>query len=650
MKIKSTFLLVLFLSFASILISQTNSSFISGEVMVQLKSSSDLPKLIQTYNLTNGHTVSERFNIYLLKFDDVQRTNKAVLNILKVDKSVVNVQNNHIISLRETNETIPNDSFFDDQWSLLNTGQASGTPGADIGATLAWDITTGGITALGDTIVIAIIDGGTDLNHQDLDFWKNRHEIPNNNIDDDNNGYIDDYDGWNAYNHSGNIPLNLHGVHVCGIAGAIGNNNLGITGVNWNVKTLPVAGDSRYETIVVEALSYIFVLRETYDQTNGEKGAFIVADNCSFGIDEGNPANFPIWEAMYDSLGQLGILSMAATANRNWDIDVVGDVPTGFTTDYMIAVTNTTKNDVKYSNAGYGLTTIDLGAPGTTIKSLAPNNSYSYKSGTSMATPHVCGAAALIMAAADSAFMLEYKNNPAQGALLIKNFLLNGVDQLEALEGLTVTGGRLNIFNSIKLLLNDSIISTNIDSAFAEVLINTTEIDTLIITNSGFDTLSYAITITNQPEWFTLSRYEGVLADGESHTIEMQFNADGIDTGYYNCIMDIDVDNIEGKSIPVQMYVYSNVGLHETNSASFVKVFPNPFNTYVNFDFTVLKSGKSTIEIYDLFGKTVYFNEVSIASGSSNFIWNNNLQPAGIYFYRLIHDNVLISSGKVVKK
>ncbi|MFK5855218.1 MAG: S8 family peptidase [Bacteroidota bacterium] len=650
MKIKSTFLLVLILSFASILISQTNSSFVSGEVMVQLKSSSDLPKLLQTYNLTTGHTVSERFNIYLLKFDEMTRTNNTVLNILKVDKSVVNVQNNHIISLRETNETIPNDSFFDDQWSLLNTGQASGTPGADIDATLAWDITTGGITALGDTIVIAIIDGGTDLNHQDLDFWKNRHEIPNNNIDDDNNGYIDDYDGWNAYNHSGDIPLNLHGVHVSGIAGAIGNNNLGITGVNWNVKTLPVAGDSNYETIVVEALSYIFVLRETYDQTNGEKGAFIVADNCSFGINEGNPANFPIWEAMYDSLGQLGILSMGATANRDWDIDVVGDVPTGFTTDYMIAVTNTTKNDVKYSNAGYGLTTIDLGAPGTTIKSLALNNSYTYKSGTSMATPHVCGAAALLMAAADSAFMLEYKNNPAQGALLIRNFLLNGVDQLEALEGITVTGGRLNIFNSIKLMLNDSVISTNIDSAYAEVLINTTETDTLIITNTGFDTLSYIITITNQPDWFTLSQYEGVLAGGEYLVIEMQFNADGIDTGYYNCTMDIDVDNIEGKSIPVQMYVYDNVGVLETNSVSFVKVFPNPFNTYVNFDFTVIKSGKSTIEIYDLLGKIVYFDEVSIAPGSSNFIWSNNLQPAGIYFYRLIHDNVLISSGKVVKK
>ncbi len=647
---KKAILVLLILSFTSILKSQSNTNYASGEVMVQLNSESDLPLIMSTYGLTNKHTISERFNIYLLGFDDKRTNNKAVIALLEKNKSIINVQNNHHVELREITETIPNDSLFNYQWSLLNTGQSSGTPGADIDAGLAWDITTGGVTALGDTIVVAILDGGIDLNHEDIDLWKNRNEIPNNNIDDDGNGYVDDYDGWNAYTHSGTIPLHLHGTHVAGIAGAIGNNDIGVTGVNWNVKTLPVVGDSRYESIVVEALSYIYVVREKYDQTDGVEGAFIVADNCSFGVNEGQPEDFPIWEAMYDSLGQLGILSMGATANKNWDIDDVGDVPTAFSTDFMIAITNTTKKDEKYPNAGYGLTTIDLGAPGTLIRSLGLNNSYSNKTGTSMATPHVTGAMALMMAAADSTFMVEYKNNPAQGALLIKNYLLNGVDYLENLQGITVTGGRLNVFNSINLMLNNPVLLTNIDSSYNELLINSNKSDSLIITNSGGDTLVYSITIANQPNWFSLSQYSGSVASGESDIIEMEFISIGFDTGYYNCIMDIEVEEADGKSIPIEMYVYDNVGVELINdNATDIKVFPNPFCKIVEFSFNVTTAGESTIQIYNQYGNTVFIQTKSISNGVGNFAWNKNNILNGVYYYRLIFNEQLIESGKIVK-
>ncbi len=334
MKLKLTFITLLAIFNVFLTVGQTTSDtdFISGEVMVQLTNKAELPELLSNYNLTNKHLVSERFNIYLLKINNVRTSNASVINLLESNNSVVNVQNNHKLSLRDVEETLPDDSLFNLQWSLLNTGQAGGTPGADIDATSAWDISTGGLTALGDTIVVAIIDGGSDLNHEDLNFWKNHSEIPNNSIDDDTNGYVDDYHGWNAYNHNGTIPNHNHGVHVAGIDGAIGNNEIGVSGVNWNVRTLPIAGSSGNESTVVEALSYIYVVRERYDQTNGAEGAFVVADNCSFGVDKGQPENFPIWEAMYDSLGQLGILSMGATANRNWDIDSVGDVPTAFET------------------------------------------------------------------------------------------------------------------------------------------------------------------------------------------------------------------------------------------------------------------------------------------------------------------------------
>jgi len=648
MKIKQLTLLLVLFSYTTILISQTNSRYVSGEIMVQLKSKTDLPILLQSYKLTKEHTVSERFNIYLLKFDDKRTTNSAIISTLITNKSVINVQNNHYISLRESTETLPNDSLFNDQWSLLNTGQGSGTPGADIDATLAWDITTGGVTALGDTIVVAIIDGGADLNHEDLDFWKNKNEIPNNNIDDDGNGYVDDYDGWNAYTHSGVIPMHLHGTHVAGIAGAIGNNNIGISGVNWNVKTLPVVGDSKYESIVVEALSYIYVVREQYDQTNGAEGAFVVADNASFGVDGGDPDDFPIWEAMYDSLGQLGILSMGATANHNWNIDSVGDVPTAFETDFMISVTNTTKRDEKYTNAGYGLTTIDLSAPGTLIKSLGLNNSYTYKSGTSMATPHVCGAAALLLSAADSAFMIEYKNNPAQGALLLKGYLLDGVEQLEDLQGVTVTGGRLNIFNSINLML-DVPLTTNIDYSFQDLILNTSFLDTLIITNTGSDTLNYSLTISDKPNWLTLMQNQGALASGESDYIGLYFNSNGMDTGYYNCVINIEIENVDVKLIPVQMYVYDNVGILNIVDISPIKVFPNPTSSLVRFNFNVSTAGNASIEIYNQYGNIVYTDNKNITNNNGQFTWNKSNQLTGVYYYRLIFNNKLISSGKIVR-
>ena len=343
---------------------KTNSQFVEGEIMVQLKNPSSIDHLISDFDafgLQEKHVISKRFNIYLLQFDTSKSSNQLVLQSIKQNRNVLNVQNNHIINLRESGEVIPNDSLFGLQWALENTGQGGGVVGADIHATDAWDIATGGLTALGDTIVIAIIDGGSDIYHEDLDHWVNYQEIPGNNIDDDANGYIDDRHGWNAYNHNGDIPFHQHGTHVAGITGAKGNNTIGVAGVNWNVKILPVAGSSSQESTVVEALSYVYVVRERYDQTDGQEGAFVVVDNCSFGVNEGQPEDYPIWEAMYDSLGNLGILSIGATANANWDIDEVGDIPTAFETPYMISVTNTTNKDEKNTGAAYGETTIDLG-------------------------------------------------------------------------------------------------------------------------------------------------------------------------------------------------------------------------------------------------------------------------------------------------
>ena len=121
----------------------------------------------------------------------------------------------------------------------------------------------------------------------------------------------------------------------------------------------------------MEAYGYALDQRAIYDSSGGLSGAFVVATNSSFGVNNADcsSGDYSLWNDMYDALGQYGILSCGATMNINSNVDVTGDVPTGCESDYMISVTNTTRNDAKNSGAAYGLTTIDLGAPGTQVLS-----------------------------------------------------------------------------------------------------------------------------------------------------------------------------------------------------------------------------------------------------------------------------------------
>lgn len=628
-----------------------NKNFTDGEILIQLQYPSDIDVLLSEYKsvgILKKHPVSERFNIYLLEFDESKTTNQNLIQSLKSKKYVVNIQNNHFISLRDTNDTMPNDSLFNLQWSLNNTGQNGGKTDADIDATDAWDITTGGLTAHGDTIVVAIIDGGSDINHEDLSHWINYQEIPGNNIDDDTNGYIDDVYGWNAFDHNGSIPLHQHGTHVGGIVGAKGNNNIGVTGVNWDVKILPVAGGSTQESTVVEALSYVYVVRERYDQTGGAEGAFVVADNCSFGVNEGQPEDYPIWEAMYDSLGTLGILSLGATANRNWDIDSVGDIPTAFTTPYMISVTNTTNQDVKSTNAGYGETTIDLGAPGSIVLSTLVSNKYGNKSGTSMATPQVAGAVALLMSAADSAFITSYKNNPGEAILQIRDHILNGVDTLDDLKGKTVTGGRLNVFNAINLMLDAPLLAINKDSVYIEVLFDSEAFENIILSNIGGDTINYTIVVDGDPDWLELDQYSGSLPSQQWNEITLAFNTDGMDTGTYHTVLEISDENIATRYLPVSLIVYDNVGVNQNllqNNS--VYVYPNPFTSEVNFSISGNVGHQYDIEVYNQSGKLIFIESLEL--GEENQLIQFQSEFKGLYFYRIRDNGEIFSSGKLLK-
>ena len=426
------------------------TSYVENEFIIWLEQNVDAYTFAENTNagIQPKRLLSERLNIWLFEIADSKEPREDKMNRLTANADVRVIQNNHTnILLREA---IPDDPYYEFQWApaIMSLPQA-------------WEeYTTGGITATGDTIVVAVIDGGADWTHEDLNCWENRHEIPNNGIDDDGNGYIDDFHGWNAYNHNGYVGSSYHGTHVSGIVGAVGNNGKGVCGVNWDVKIMSIGGSSGNESIVVEAYAYALEMRARYNETDGEEGAFIVATNSSFGVDYGNPDDYPIWCSMYDEMGNVGILSCGAGPNLNVNVDVVGDVPSTCPGDYLIGITNTTSADEKYGSAGYGINNIDIGAPGTSIYSTTPNNGYNNSTGTSMATPQVTGTIALMYAALPEEMMQICKNDPANFCLSVKYHLLNGADHLPSLDGLVASGRRLNAYGAIESILYDSITPT----------------------------------------------------------------------------------------------------------------------------------------------------------------------------------------------
>ena len=211
-------------------------------------------------------------------------------------------QFNHEVQSRET---LPDDPALNQQWHHVQNGDH------DIDSDLAWDITTGGQTSDGTRIVVAVLEGGgANYNHIDLidNHWVNDQEIPDNGIDDDNNGFVDDYNGWHAQNNNDNIGGGGHGTSVSGMIGATGNNGSGGVGVNWDVDIMQVdmGFGGLSEANVIAAYDYPYEMRVLFNESQGARGAFVVATNASWGIDLANPANYPIWCGFYDTLGEAG--------------------------------------------------------------------------------------------------------------------------------------------------------------------------------------------------------------------------------------------------------------------------------------------------------------------------------------------------------
>lgn len=654
----STLILFLLIAITTTQAQNIDSNREPGELLVMMKNDIDpmqnalLRADIESRGIIIDRKVTKSFNIWLFRFNEADQPAEKALELIRQHPSVKLAQFNHKVTERQL---LPNDPSFNLLWALLNTGQSGGTPGADIHATEAWDITNSGVTALGDTIVIAVIDGGVELSHPDLNLNKNWNEIPLNSIDDDNNGYIDDFNGWNAYSSTGNMVTHDHGTHVIGIAGAKTNNGVGVSGVSFNAKVLPVAGSGTTDVLVASAYDYVYTMRKVYNESNGARGAFIVASNSSFGVDGGDPANFPLWGAMYDSMGMVGIINVASTANRGWDVDIQGDIPTAMTNESIIAITNTTNMDLRNTQAAWGLNSIDLGAPGTSIYSTRQGNTYGYKTGTSMSSPMVSGSVALLYAATDSLRMLEYKESPALAVSRFKRYILATVDTIPSLVGMTVSGGRLNLRDAVLMAANPPMLSAN--PSVLNIGLKPNFADTLILQlfSSATEPDPFALEISPEVAWLTVDQTNGLFLPGTLQYVIVVVNADGLAEGNYSTSIIVKDHFINSLVIPVNLKVDRNIATRNYSTNTSVTLSPNPFNERLMLNMNLLRNSEVKVRVISLQGTTLAtLHDGMLQAGNHTIVWDgkissNQLVSGGMYFI-VVTDKTGSVTLKAIKK
>lgn len=371
---------------------------------------SSTPKTISVLSINDGSTV------------------KTVIEKLEASGLVEYAEPDYELSI---SDTIPNDPSFAQLWGMDNTGQTGGVNDADIDAVEAWDIHKGG-----NSVVVAVVDTGIDYDHVDLsqNMWTNPGEIAGNGLDDDGNGYIDDIYGIDCFNgDSDPYDDHSHGTHVAGTIGARGGNSTGVVGVNWRTKMMALkflSGSGSGSTAgAIECLTYAAnMATRTSDPVN------LKVTNNSWG---GGAYSQSLLDT-FNALGDAGVLSAVAAGNDSSDIDSGPTYPASYNAESIISVASTDHTDSMSYFSNYGAVAVDLGAPGSAILSTVPGDDYASYNGTSMASPHVAGALA---------YLWTYEPSYTPGSL--KNLIMSTGDSIPALAGTTVSGKRLNLFNSL---------------------------------------------------------------------------------------------------------------------------------------------------------------------------------------------------------
>lgn len=412
--------------------------YVQSQLLVRFRSTSAEQSTAQAHSRAHARAVKRYTTLpglQLVQLDpgvDFQ----TALATYRSDPSVLYAEPNYI---RKALDNTPNDTYFHDLWNMHNTGQpilfpyppvtgpTAATPGADIHALEAWGVTTGSTS-----VVIGLVDTGIDVHHEDLaaNVYQNTADCFSDGIDHDGNGYVNDCYGWNTLDGNNDVTDIIdHGTHVAGIMGAVGNNGIGVTGVNWNVKIITCKFLGIYggtDDGAIGCMNYIATMKD--------HGVNIVATNNSWG-------GYGYSQALYDSidgLRQRGILVVAAAGNASNDNDGLYPLyPASFALDNVVAVAANDFTDAQSYYSNFGTHSVSISAPGDYILSTTPDNTYSVFSGTSMATPHVTGVAALLKA-----------QDSTRDFKAIRNLILAGGDVLPNVAS-SITHSRLNAFNSV---------------------------------------------------------------------------------------------------------------------------------------------------------------------------------------------------------
>ncbi len=343
-----------------------------GRVIVKYKSglsSSNINTMASSMGLEVVKTYSKLSKKNPISVIESSKSTEEMIKILEADPRVESVSPDYIRQLDSNNNSLdatPNDPDFDELWGMNNTGQTGGTDDADIDAVEAWDVSKGSAD-----VVTAVFDTGIDYRHSDLkeNLWVNQGEIPGDGIDNDGNGYIDDIYGYDvAADDDGNNdgdPLDIHGhgTHVSGTIGAKGNDGYGITGINWDasIMTLKIFPPSlgAWDSDILEAIEYVLIMKD--------RGVNIVAINASYG--GGGGSQDDAMNAAIQGLGDAGIVFCAAAGNDGTDNDSDAHFPSSYDADNIISVASTDHNDDLSGFSNYGVSSVDLAAPGSAIYS-----------------------------------------------------------------------------------------------------------------------------------------------------------------------------------------------------------------------------------------------------------------------------------------
>jgi subtilisin family serine protease len=379
-------------------------------------------ELIETFDVPQNIYKSFDGDLIRIKLPPGITTAEAIA-AMGQDQRVAYAESNDVLHFQgEAAGEVPND-LDPKLWGFQNTGQTGGTPGADSRIVDAWKVTTGDSSANGP--LIAVIDSGADLDHPDLvgNLWVNAGEIPGDGIDNDGNGVVDDIHGYDGGDDDGSPDDGVgHGTHVAGTIGAVGNNGIGVTGVNQKARLMICKIDSGGRIT-----------------TDGAIRAVLYASKMGADITNNSWGGSRLNKATEDAYRASPALHIAAAGNNGADTDRTPFYPMGFDIPNMVAVGATDHNDAKASFSNYGATSVDVTAPGKDILSTKNGGGYHQLSGTSMASPFVAGVTGLIMSAYPDASHAE-----------VKDRLINGSDKVAGLEGKSVSNGRVNAAKALE--------------------------------------------------------------------------------------------------------------------------------------------------------------------------------------------------------